>query len=255
MAGRKRSTHEFEVALSGEGVSLGTVSVDRVIAVLDAAQDLVRAVAAEKGVKAIPCLTAVRSASAHFRLGSAQLGWAQVASDVETAIATRGENASPAVRAQLSLLSKSGGRGVAVKLVKMRRGKPLRKEIPVLDPEPAPDKMLFSSTIYGRIVGVRERTEGTLDLRIDRDDGDRVWMKAATEAVFSKAVGLIRKAVVLRTEGAWTPATNSDGDWTVLSVDAFKERDLTEVMAEVRKDLRTAGLEPDVDTALRDLGD
>src|SRR5258705_4305482 len=108
--------------------------------------------------------------------------------------------------------SSIAGRDVRVRVTPVdKTGKARGKEVIVEPPATTETPVSFSTTLYGRLVGLFERADGALVVQLDRDDGGRVVL-IADETLFEKATSLLRKTVRASAVGSWDPAHLEESD-------------------------------------------
>ncbi len=255
MTERRVKLEDLEIALVGPGISLKTVSVGRLAELLRAAEELIAAVAADLSVPTpTTSLIRLRNASAGYHLHSQDKHWSRTARRVEIVIRRKGRSESLRVREKLRSLHFVGGKARVRVTPIDSQGRRRGKELLVEAPPPTDIPVSFTATMYGRIVGLFERTDGALFVQLDRDDGGRITL-SSDDAQFASATGLLRKSVKVSAEGTWDVERQEAGNWKLLSLEPWAENDLVDALSGVREDLDKKHIKVDVDGLLRELGE
>jgi hypothetical protein len=225
----------LEVAIAGAGIKPADVTIGHLSDLLAATTEVLAAMAAETGVSSpLPSLVRVRKGSAAFDMSSKDPRWEATTERLYAAVKSRGAHAHPRLRAGLERLFRAGKVGSV--RIGMMDGLVPREDRPALilaaPLEAEPTTVLFTRSAYGRVVGVMELATrwsvrlaltsggGRVDLGADED----LAMLAAR--LFGKQVQALIGCTLLD-DGA--------APETLLRLDAWRNDDLLEVMADVRK--------------------
>jgi len=242
----------LEIALTGEGIRPQDVSIRHLAEILAATASAIDAVAAERGVAPVqPSLQKIRKGSAVLVLEANDTDtWPEVVTQFYDAAATRGARFGAAVRNAFARLYRSAKIGAlqvtAVGLADSKRADPIVMALPL---DVAPSFTRFTTTVYGRVVGVNSFDARSV-VRMAVRDGGREDFEVTPEGA-ERAAKFYNRTVRATISAEW------DGEKRHASqiddMQPWEEIDFLGALLEIRDELAREGVQVDGAAWLKEL--
>jgi len=242
----------LEVSVTGKGLRPQDVNIRHLAEILSATATAIDAVAAERGVAPIqPSLRGIRKGSAVLILESGDNDvWPEVITQFYDAAATRGARFGAAVRTAFARLYRSAKIG-ALQVAAVGLADPKREEaiVMALPLEVAHSFSRFTTTVYGRVVGVNAFDARNV-VRMALRDGGREDFEVTTEGA-ERAAKFYNRTVRATISAEW------DGEKRHASqiddMQAWEEIDFLGALLEIREELAREGVQVDAAAWLKEL--
>lgn len=244
-------TAQLEVAVVGSGITPEDVNIKQLAELLSATAATLDALAADRGVAAVqPSLKTIRRGSAVAVLWSEEAIWPEMMRSFYDAVETRGAKASEKVRSALFRLHRSVKMGaVSVGAADVRGAQKLPRIVMAAPVDTKTTKTAFTSTLYGRVVGVNHYAD-RIAVKIEHVDGGREEFDA-DKTVTDQAARLFNKMVRADVQMDWDG--HARHSVSLRELKPWSESDFVDTLVDARRELHKLGIKIDFDAAMKEL--